>query len=342
MKELRFAMFGTGFWSRYQLAGWRELPGVRCVALFNRTRAKAEALAKAFQVPAVYDDPGELLRNERLDFMDVVTDVDTHSRFVHLAAEHQLPVICQKPMAPTLAEAERMVATCRDAGVPFLIHENWRFQEPIRQLKRVLAEDAIGRPFRARIHYCNSFPVFDNQPFLKELEQFILTDMGSHILDVARFLFGEAENLYCQIDRVHADIRGEDVATVMMRMGGRTTVTCELSYASRTEHERFPQTYFFIEGERGSIELGPDYWIHVTTTAGTQAHRYPPPFYPWAEPTHAVVHASIVACNADLLKALQGGAPAETTGEDNLQTIRLIFAAYESAKTGATIKSGCL
>ena len=48
MPELRFAIFGTGFWSRYQLAGWRELPGVRCVALFNRTRAKAEALGRAF------------------------------------------------------------------------------------------------------------------------------------------------------------------------------------------------------------------------------------------------------------------------------------------------------
>ena len=46
--------------------------------------------------------------------------------------------------------------------------------------------------FRARVTYSNSFPVFDNQPFLKELEQFILTDIGTHILDTARMLFGEA------------------------------------------------------------------------------------------------------------------------------------------------------
>ncbi len=338
MKELRFAMIGTGFWSRYQLAGWCELPGAQCVALCNRTRSKAEALAKEFNVPAVYDDPDELVNKERLDFLDIVTDVDTHGRFVDLAANHRLPVICQKPMAPTLAEAERMVAICREAGVPFYIHENWRWQEPIRQLKRVLVEGIIGRPFRGRIHYANSFPVFDKQPFLKELDQFILTDMGSHILDVARFLFGEAENLYCQIDRVRPDIRGEDTATVMMRMGGQTTVTCELSYASRTEHERFPQTYFFIEGKHGSIELGPDYWLRVTTPEGTHARRYPPPFYAWAEHTHAVVHASIVACNADILRALQGGPPAETSGQDNLRTMQLIFAAYESARSGRAIE----
>jgi D-apiose dehydrogenase len=62
----------------------------------------------------------------------------------------------------------------------------------------------------------SGFPVFNNQPFLKELEQFILTDLGSHTLDTARFLFGEASSLYCQTRRIHADIRGEDVATIMM------------------------------------------------------------------------------------------------------------------------------
>jgi predicted dehydrogenase len=60
-------------------------------------------------------------------------------------------------------------------------------------------------------------------PAWQELEQFILTDMGSHILDVGRFLFGEAKSLYCQTQRVHRNIEGEDVATVMMRVAGEAT-----------------------------------------------------------------------------------------------------------------------
>ena len=75
MNELRFAILGTGFWARYQLAAWRDVPGARCVALFNRTRAKAEALAREFGVPAVHDDAEELLRCERPDFVDIITDV---------------------------------------------------------------------------------------------------------------------------------------------------------------------------------------------------------------------------------------------------------------------------
>ena len=59
-----------------------------------------------------------------------------------------------------------------------------------------------------------------------------------------------------------------------------------------------------------------------------------PPQYPWADPAYGVVHASIVPCNTHLLKALRGEGMAETTGEDNLKTLRLVFAAYESAKSG--------
>jgi D-apiose dehydrogenase len=332
MRTLRFAIAGTGFWSRFQLAAWHELDGVECVALYNRTRDKAEALAREFGIQYVYDDPEQLLHSEQLDFLDVITDMSTHPQFVELAVEHRVPVICQKPMAPALAEAERMVAAAQAANVPFLIHENWRWQTPIRQVRQVLDDGVIGRPFRARIDMISGFPLFDNQPFLKQLEQFILTDMGSHILDVARFLFGAAHSLYCQTTRVHADIKGEDVATVMLRMGDDVTVLCEMAYAGTPlEHECFPQTFIFVEGDRGSIELGPDYWVRVTTRAGTHARRYPPPRFSWADPAYEVVHASIVPCNANLLAALRGTGEAETTDVDNLETMRLVFAAYQSA-----------
>lgn len=331
MKELRFAILGTGFWSQYQLAGWNELPGARCVALYNRTRAKAEKLAARFRIPAVYDDARKLLSTEQLDFIDIITDVDTHPLFVALAAEAKLPVICQKPMAPTLSQARMMLESCKSAGVPLAIHENWRWQTPIRELKAVLESGSIGKVFRARIDYCNSFPVFENQPFLKELQQFILTDIGSHILDVARFLFGEAATLYCQTARVHHDIKGEDVATVMMQMHSGATLTCNMSYASRVEHDRFPETFVLVEGEKGSVELAPDYWLRLTTAEGTKSHRCPPPFYSWADARYALVHSSIVACNADLLRALQTGTPAETSGLDNLKTMQLVFASYDSA-----------
>ncbi|MFC1465668.1 MAG: Gfo/Idh/MocA family protein [Candidatus Brachytrichaceae bacterium NZ_4S206] len=340
MTHLKFAVFGAGFWAQFQLAGWYEVGGVECVAIYNRTQAKAEKLAQRFGVPRVYDDAEALLDAESLDFVDIITDVDTHAKFTLMAAQHRIPVICQKPMAPSLAIAEEMVRACREAGVPFFIHENWRWQTPIRALKAALDEGRIGRPFRARIDMISGFPVFKNQPFLAELEQFIITDLGSHTLDVARFLFGEARSMYCQTRRIHPNIKGEDVATMVMAMGeANTIVAVNMAYAENyLEHDRFPETYFFIEGERGSIELGPDFWLRVTTADGTHARRIPPPRYAWADPAYDVVHSSIVPCNADLLRALRGEGAAETTGEDNLKTVRLVFAAYDAAAGNCVIQ----
>jgi len=331
MNDLRFAFVGAGFWARFQLAGWRQAGGAKCVAICNRTRSKAEALARDFDIPRVYEDVEAMIKNEKFDVLDIATSVETHAPMVRLAAKHRLPVICQKPMATSLREADEMVAICRSAGVPFLVHENIRWYNTIRELKKVLDRGTIGVPFRARIEYCNGYPVFDNQPFLKELEQFILTDMGSHILDAARFLFGEANSLYCQVRQVHLGIRGEDVATVMMDMGGRTTVTCELSYASILERDPYPEILLLVEGERGSLELARDHWIRVTTAEGTWARRYPPPSYPWVDPLEGIGQTCIVSCTEHLRKAVQGECEAETTGEDNLKTVRLVFGSYESA-----------
>ena len=336
MTPLRFAILGTGFWARYQLAAWRESPGVECVALFNRTRSKAEALAAEFGVPALYDDAAELLKHERLDFVDIITDPGTHRQFVELAAAHGVPVICQKPMAPTLGDARAMAVACARVGVPLLIHENWRWQSPMRALKAILDGCEIGTPFRARIDFVTSFPVFENQPFLAEQEQFIIADIGTHLLDCARFLFGEAQRLYATTRRVNERICGEDVATVMTKHRDCTVVT-NMSYASRTEHEKFPETFVFVEGSAGSAEITRGCQLRMTSARGTEVRDGSPPVYAWADPAYALVHASIVECHRNLLASLRGESVAETTAADNLRTLDLVFAAYESAASGQTI-----
>jgi predicted dehydrogenase len=338
MSALRYAVYGTGFWSHFQISAWNEVGGVELAALYNRTVPRAERVAAKFGAPKVYGDPEELLKREKLDFIDIITEIDVHASLVYLAAKYKVPVICQKPMAPDLENAEKMVAVCKEAGVPFFIHENFRWQTPIRALKQVLDSGEIGTPFRAQIQLISGFPVFANQPLLKTLKHFIITDLGSHTLDLGRFLFGEVNSLYCQTKRVHNDIEGEDVATILLNMGQDVSVLVKMAYAENfIEDDSFPQTLFFIEGDRGSVELASNYWLRVTTQKGTFARRVPPPRYSWADPNYDVVHSSIVPCNADLLHALQGKGQAETTGEDNLKTVRLVWASYDSAKSNQNI-----
>jgi predicted dehydrogenase len=95
MKTLRFAVIGTGFWANYQIPAWFELEGIELVALYNRTKSKAETLAEKYKVPRVYDDVQALLDNEALDFVDIITDVDTHETFTTMAARKGVHVICR-------------------------------------------------------------------------------------------------------------------------------------------------------------------------------------------------------------------------------------------------------
>jgi predicted dehydrogenase len=128
------------------------------------------------------------------------------------------------------------------------------------------------------------------------------------------------------------------VATVLLAMKNGMTVSCNLSFASRFEFEHFPQTLVLVEGSEGSVELAPDYQIRTTDRKGTTTQRYPPTQYSWADPNYALVHASIVECHRNLAAALRGISHGETTGKDNLQTLKLVFASYESALSQRNIE----
>ena len=259
---------------------------------------------------------------------------------MRLSAGHGVPVICQKPMATSLAEAEGLVAHCRAARVPFLVHENWRWQSPLRRAREVLDSGAIGAPFRARIEMVSGFAVFVNQPGLRTLDQFLLADMGSHILDLARFLFGEAESLYCHTHGVHADIRGEDVATVLLRMGpGRTSVVVQDGIRREPARARMLPADAGLRRGRPRLAGGGAGLLGPGDDGGGDSRS--PPCSSAASPgptrtTRSCTRASSPASPT----SLEGikGSTAETTAEDNLRTVRLVFAAYESARCDGVIR----
>jgi predicted dehydrogenase len=331
MKALKFAVFGAGFWSNFQIAGWKELEGLQLMAICDPDQEKCRTMAEKFGIPGIYSDAETMLDKESLDFVDIIASVESHLPLAKMAAENGLHVVCQKPMAPSLAACREMVAVCKRNGVRLFINENFRWQAPVRKVKQLLESGVVGKPFKGRVTFCSAFPVFDNQPALRQLDRFIITDIGSHILDICRFLFGEALNLRCLTHRVNPKIKGEDVATVLMEMTEGIHCYAEMSYASRLAREAFPETLLLIEAEKGSIELAPDMTIKITNAGGTTIENVEQRFYPWADPQYALVHNSIVDTQANLLEGLRGE-NAETTGDDNYQTSRLIWACYHSAE----------
>ena len=331
MRELTFAVIGTGFWGQFQTAAWKEVSGARLVALSDRDVARASDVAHKHGIPKVYADAEEMFRSEDLDFVDIAVGPEAHAALVLLAASHRLPVICQKPMALDFPTCERMVKECRKAGVAFLIHENYRWQTPMRRAHELLRENRIGRPFRAHIQFSHGdIRLFDNQPYLYSQPHFAIFDTGPHLLDLARFFFGEPQSVYAREFKMHPSLQGEDIVSIFLS-SPQMACHCELSWRT-TGYE------LFVEGTEGTLTWDPGGQLTVVTDQGKVSEDLAPVPYAWADPLYGFAHPSIVTANRNLLAGLRGESAAETTGEDNLKTMWLLHLALESARKSETLR----
>lgn len=333
-KILKFAVLGTGFWSTLQIPAWFEAGGVELTALYNRTVSKAEAAAHKYGIPKVYDDAEKLFQNEELDFVDIITEVPAHAQLVFLAAKYRIPVICQKPMGPDYETCVKMVEVCRDAGISFFIHENYRWQPQFRYFKKILDQNPVGRIRRIEFSHSNrGRPAIVNQPFLRTLPHFIITDSGSHMFDLLRFFFGEPESVYCHGLKTYEELAGEDSMAVILRYKDKIC-TCSVS--------ENVNAMIFIDGENGTLELLKDDSVRITTAEGREILQPPQsPEYEWASHVYSYLPPScihnIVECNRSIYNAFNSGIAPETNAEDNLKTMKIVYAACRSTEKNEVV-----
>jgi predicted dehydrogenase len=340
---LHGALIGCGFFAINQLNAWRDIAArdgsADIVALCDTNAERLAEVAAAFGISRTYTDAAEMLERETLDFVDICTTAPSHRALVELAASRKLPAICQKPLAPTIEDARAIVDACDKAGVPLMVHENFRWQSPLMAVRDILASGRIGRPFWGRVSFRSAFDVYAGQPYLATGKRFIVEDLGVHVLDVARFLFGDVLGLTARLARVNPDIAGEDVATMMLAHENGVTSVVDCSYATRLEEELFPQTLVEIDASEGSLRLSPGYQLTLTSrTGGVERHDLSPPLLPWASKPWHNVQESVLLIQKHWVDCLLAGTRPSTSGDDNLKTFALVNAAYESAATGATIQ----
>jgi predicted dehydrogenase len=334
---LRGALIGCGFFAINHLHGWRDARGAEIVAICDRSPERLRLAGEQFGIAARYSDAAEMLAREALDFVDIATTAPTHRALAELAASHGLAVICQKPFAPTLADAKAIVASCDKAGVPLMVHENFRWQSPMQKVKAVLEAGEIGEVFWGRVSFRSAYDVFSGQPYLAEGDRFIVEDLGIHALDIARFLLGDALNVSARIKRVNPRIRGEDVATMLLDHGNGVASIVDCSYATQNETELFPQTLLEIDGSKGTLRLGANYQMTVTPSGKTRHVDVSPPLLPWASRPWHNIQESVALIQQHWADCLDQKREPQTSGRDNLKTFALVEAVYLSAREGRTV-----
>lgn len=337
MGELRGSLIGCGFFAINHLHGWQDAKGARIVAICDQSAERLQLVGDQFGISKRYTNAREMLETEKPDFVDIATTVSSHLELVLVAAELGIPAICQKPFAKNLSDAKAMVQACESAHVLLMIHENFRWQSTIMKVKDVLQSNQIGKAFWGRISFRSAYDVFSGQPYLAEGERFIVEDLGIHALDVAQFLLGDALSVSARTTCVNPNIKGEDVATMLLDHGAGCTSVVDCSYASKREIESFPETLIEIDGSLGSLHLSQGYKLSVTTAQGTTHSDVSPPLLPWASKPWHNIQESVALIQQHWVDCLMTGTEPATSGRDNLQTFALVEAVYESAKTGKTV-----
>lgn len=340
--RLRGVGIGAGYFSAYHVEAWRRIPEVELVALADLDRGRAEQVAARFGIPRVYDDFRAMLRDERPDFVDVVTPPPTHREICLAAAEEGVHVICQKPLAPDFAEAAQLVEEMERSGVRFLVHENWRWQPWYRELRRLIDRGVVGEVFS--LHFLMRLgdgwspdAYLARQPYFRDYPRLLLFETGVHFLDTFRYLLGEPTSAYARLRRLNPAIRGEDSGQVVLGFEGGATATLDANRYNEAETDDDPRYTFGtlrVDGSRGHLRLHPDGQL-VWKPLGEAAREI---VYDRGEAGFA--GDSVYRLQRHFVDRLRDGLPFESEGADYLRTLRLLEACYRSAAEGQVIPLG--
>ncbi len=271
MNEYRVVCVGAGYFAKFQIEAWKRIPEVTLVAICDQDIVKAKQLANKYKVKEVYSSIEEVYKKVSFDIIDIITPPDTHISLCKQAASNGKHIICQKPLAPNLKEANELVSMMNKSKSRFMVHENFRFQPWYRKIKSLLNQEVIGNEIYSinhRMRMGDGWPqdaYLARQPYFREMPRLLIHETGIHFIDVFRFLLGEIDSVYAKLRKLNKYIKGEDSGVIFFefRNGCQGIFNANRYNESRDENPRYTFGEMLIEGSNGSLRLESDGTIYI-------------------------------------------------------------------------------
>ncbi|MGH9541508.1 MAG: Gfo/Idh/MocA family protein [Terriglobales bacterium] len=367
MAEINIGMVGYAFMGKAHSNAWRQaphffpaIPRPRLKAICGRTRPALERAAAQLGWESVETDWRRLLARKDIDVVDIVTPGDSHAEIAIAAAQAGKHVLCEKPLANSLAEAQAMVAAADAAGVCNMVLFNYRRVPAIALAQRFIAEGKLGRIFHYRAQYLQDWIVDPEFPRVWRLDKTVagsgaLGDLGAHIADLALFLVGPVDRVSALTVTMiperplpdqptkRAPVTVDDSALFLGKIG-EVTASFEVT---RLAPGRKNYLAFEINGSRGSLRFNlerlnelefydrtlPDAmqgWNNIMVTDGS--HPY---LAHWWPAGHVLGYEhTFVNAMADFLAALGAGGEVRPNFAEGAVTNAVLDAVERSARSG--------
>ena len=373
-KTLNIGLIGYLFMGKAHSNGWRQAPrffdmkhGVRLHTIGGRNAAAVEKARKQHGWDHAATDWREVVANPEIDVIDINTPNDSHAEIAIAAARAGKHILCEKPLAMNVKECRQMLQAVKKAKDVHMICHNYRRIPAIAQAKKMIDEGALGQIRHYHARYAQSWLVDPKAPRLWRMQKQYAGsgahgDINAHIIDLARYLVGEFDEITGQM---HTFIKQRPLPDNPKKMG-RVTVDdaaqCIGRFkngalanleATRYATGRKNRIHIEINGSDGSLEFNLEDlnrlkyfdskapadrqgFADIIVTQQNGVHPYVGQWWP---PGHIIGYEhTFVHAIADFVNAVAKGSSVQPTFEDGLKNQQVLEAVEKSAETRRWVK----
>ena len=339
---LRVGLIGCGKIARMHAHGFQRASDLaEVVVCCDEREEQAQAMALSFGSAQAVTSWQEVVDREDIDAVDVCLPHYLHAPVVIAAAQARKHVLVEKPFATNLAEAMAMVNAADQAGTVLMVGQHQRYVSDHRHIKALLDEGVIGRVLAVRVdsnqllgdHYPSGHWLFSRA----QAGGGIVISVAVHKIDLLRYLLGEIRRVasFQSVSGLNTGMEGEDIAAISLEFENGTVGEGFFTFAAR--HRPMPVTtypfeLFVLYGEQGMIHNIQGWHVY-----STRVKEYS------TGPTRLDIPSQEYAYGFDceirhFLECIETGAEPISSGRENLGTMAVIEAIYQSAKTGQVVR----
>jgi 1,5-anhydro-D-fructose reductase (1,5-anhydro-D-mannitol-forming) len=323
---IRYGILGFGLHGVRRLApSFKATRQSTLAGIWRRNAAKAQDNARELSIPQVFPSAEALCASPDIDAVFVTSPDSLHCAHSLLALEHGKHVLCEKPLAMNLAEAERMLAAARSANLRFGAAQNFRYNASSARVREWIQAGRIGKPFLAHCQFTFDAKTSARQ-WIYEPSLALggpIGDIGSHCIDLLRFLLDDQVTQVATVaehDAASGPLEAGAAISLAFKRGTFAAVTVSFRGAYRTAFE--------ISGETGQIiaedGLSSERPVRVTLLRNGRI-----------EAVEEIPNEGSYSRMLDGFSTwVQGGAEYLSPGQDAVEMQRVLDAAYASAKQG--------
>ena len=334
---IRVALVGCGRISANHFDAIDRIEGLTLVAVCDSVEARARTAGETWHVP-FFTSYEQMLATVPCDAVSIATPSGLHPAHGIAAARAGKHVICEKPMAISLASADELVKACDDAGVQLFVVKQNRLNATVQLVKRALDKGRFGRIYMANatVRWARPQEYYDQAPWRGtwEFDGGAFMNQASHYVDLIQWLVGPVESVIAKTATLARRIEAEDSGAAILKFRNGAIGVLEVTMLT------FPKNLegsITLLGERGTVKIGGtavnriEHWQFADYDDDDKlvdaANSTPASVYGFGhEPYYR-----------NVLRVIRGEALPDTDGRSGRKSLELVLGIYESAKTGREV-----